>query len=158
MANITLNKSKVRQFGGTPPYGNVTHLTFGIAANAGGVVINSSQKTALAIADVIDLGALQEGMRLDDASIFVQDAMKASTTCSLGFKYEDGVDSTEVPQDAAYFGTSLSLASVGRVRANTGKLVTLPKPARLIMTMAGATQDEASVVNVLVTGELTGPR
>ena len=88
----------------------------------------------------------------------VSDALKASTTCSLGFKYEDGVDDTGVPQDAAYLGTGLALSSTGRVRANTGKLVTLPKAARLIMTFAGANNDEAGAVKVLVSGELAGAK
>lgn len=158
MATVTLNQYNKRQFGGAPPYGNVTSLVYAFTTNASGAAVDSDSSSALAISDVLDLGPLQEGMRLDDASILIANAMKASVTCSLGFKYEDGVDSSEVPQDAAYFGTSLALSSTGRVRANTGKLVTLPKPARLIMTFAGANNDEASDIKVIVTGELTGPR
>lgn len=156
MATITLPKNKARQHGGATPYGNVTSAVFGFTTDAAGVAVNSSQTTAVAINDVLDLGPLQEGLRMDDASIFVIDATTASVTCSLGFKYEDGVDDAGVPQDAAYFGSGLALSSVGRVRANAGKLLTLPKPARLIMTFAGAAMDQASSIKVVVTGELTG--
>lgn len=158
MATVALNQYNKRQFGGFSPFGNASSLAFAFTTNSSGAAVDSDSTAALAIADVLDLGPLPEGMRLDDASIFITNAMKASVTCSLGFKYEDGEDSTDVPQDAAYFGTSLALSSTGRVRANTGKLVTLPKPARLIMTFAGANNDEASDIKVLVSGELLGPR
>ncbi len=157
MATVKKNQLFTRQFGNNP-YGNVTSLEFGFTTNASGVINDSDATAAIAISDVLDLGPLQAGMRLDDASILVSDALKASVTCSLGFKYEDGVDDTGVPQDAAYFGTGLALSSTGRVRANTGKLVTLPKAARLIMTFAGANNDEAGAVKVLVSGELAGAK
>ena len=158
MATVALNQYQKRQFGGGNPYGNVSNFVFAFTTNSSGAAVDSDSTSALAIGDVLDLGLLQEGMRLDDASIFIANAMKASVTCSLGFKYEDGVDDSNVPQDAAYFGTSLALSSTGRVRANTGKLLTLPKPARLIMTFAGANNDEAIDIKVLVTSELTGAR
>ncbi len=158
MATVALNQFNKRQFGGASPYGNTTTLHYAFTTNSSGGAVDADSSAALAIADVLDLGPLPEGMRLDDASIFVVNAMKASVTCSLGFKYEDGVDSTDVPQDAAVFGTGLALSSVARVRANAGKLLTLPKPARLIMTFAGAGNDEVSDIRVLVNGVLQGPQ
>lgn len=50
------------------------------------------------------------------------------------------------------------LATVGRVRAAGSKLLTLPKSARLILTIAGAANAKVSDLNVVVTGELKGPR
>lgn len=95
-------------------------------------------------------------MRLDDALLVVTTGMTATITGSLGFVYEDGADSTEVPQDAAYFGADLDLATAGRVRSTGSKLVKLPKPARLTLTTAAAANAKASDINVLVTGELLG--
>jgi len=69
------------------------------------------------------------------------------------------VDSAEVPQDAAYFGTGLNLAAAARLRASAAKaLVTLPKPARLILTTAVEDNAKASKIEVLVSGELQGAR
>lgn len=159
MATVNLKSSAhARQFGNNP-WGNVTSLKYSLATNASGGALNADSATALAIGDVVDLGPLPEGLRLEDATILVSDALTASVTCSLGFKYEDGVDSSEAPQDAAYFGSSLSLAATARVRATgSGKLITLPKPARLILTVSGAANDSAGALSVIVQGELTGPR
>ena len=158
MATVTLKQVQKRQFGGFTPYGNVTALLFALATAANGSAVGSDSAAALAAGDVVDLGPLPEGMRLDDASVFVTTGMTATITGSLGFKYEDGQDSTAVPQDAAYFGTGIDLAAAGRKRATGSKLVTLPKPARLILTTAVAANAKASDIKVLVTGELTGPR
>ena len=158
MATVTLKQVQKRQFGGFTPYGNVTALLFALATAANGSAVGSDSTAALAAGDVVDLGPLPEGMRLDDASVFVTTGMTATITGSLGFKYEDGQDSTAVPQDAAYFGTGIDLAAAGRKRATGSKLVALPKPARLILTTAGAANAKASDIKVLVTGELTGPR
>ncbi|QLI49507.1 structural protein [Pseudomonas phage vB_PaeM_USP_25] len=147
----------MRQFGNVP-YGNVTTLAFALATLASGAAANSDSTEALGIGDVVDLGPLPEGMRLDDASVIVTTGMTATITGSLGFKYEDGVDSTEVPQDAAYFGSGIDLAATGRKRATGSKLVTLPKPARLILTTAVAANAKASDIKVLVTGEQIGNR
>ncbi len=158
MAKVTLNQFQKRQFGGSPPYGNLTSLHFALVTDATGTVSNSDSAAgaALAIGDVIDLGPLQEGWRLEDASIFVTTGMTASVTGSLGFAYEDGVDVLSVPQDAAYFTAGANLASAARLRANGTKLVTLPKPERLILTIAGAANAKASQIDVLVIGELKG--
>lgn len=158
MATVTLKQVQKHQFGGFTPYGNVTALMFALATAANGAAVAADSSAALAAGDVVDLGPLPEGMRLDDASLFITTGMTATITGSLGFKYEGGVDSTAVPQDAAYFGTGIDLATAGRKRATGSKLVTLPKPARLILTTAVAANAKASDIKVLVTGELTGPR
>lgn len=158
MATIKLDNKRARQFGGAVPFGNVTNLVYGFETNSSGVVLYSDDTTQLVQNDVIDLGLLPNGFRLDDASIIVQNATNANVVCKLGFKYADGVDVTAVPQDDDYFGASLALSSAGRVRANAGNLVTLPKDARLIMTVSGADVNEAAKVSVIVTGELTGPK
>lgn len=157
MATVKLKNLGLRQFGNVP-YGNVTNLLFSLATNAAGAAINSDTAAAVGSGDVVDLGPLPEGMRLDDASVFVVVGMTATITGSLGFKYEDGVDSTEVPQDAAYFGAGIDLAAAGRKRATGSKLVVLPKAARLILTTAVAANAKASDIKVLVSGEQLGPR
>ena len=157
MATVSLKSALKRQFGNNP-YGNLSVLSFALTTLASGAAADSDSTAAIAVGDVIDLGPLPEGLRLDDAQIIVTTGMTATITGSLGFKYEDGVDSTAVPQDAAYFGTGIDLATAGRKRATGSKLVTLPKPARLILTTAAAANAKASDIKVLVTCELTGPR
>lgn len=158
MATVKLKGLGRRQFGSTVPYGNLTTLAFALTTLASGAAGNSDSTAAIGIGDVVDLGPLPEGMRLEDASIFVTTGMTATITGSLGFKYEDGVDDTTVPQDAAYFGTGITVATAGRYRATGSKLVTLPKPARLILTTAVAANATVSDIKVLVSGELKGPR
>lgn len=158
MSTVTLSQFRARQFG-SAPYGNLTTLPFLLTTTSTGAAANSDSTAALAIADVVVLGSLPEGMRLEDADTFVSTAMTAAVTGSLGFKYEDGVDDATVPQDAAYFGTGIALNAAGRYRANAAKaLVTLPKPALLILTLAGAANAKASKVEVMVKGELTGAK
>lgn len=158
MATIKRKTARDRQFGGFTPYGNVSTLMYLLKTNATGAVIDSDSTAAVASGDVIDLGELPEGMRLDDAQIIVTTGMTASVTGSLGFKYADGVDDTDVPQDAAYFISAGNINTAGRVRATGSKLVTLPKPARLILTTGGAANAKASDIKVIVSGELKGPR
>lgn len=159
MATVTINQYQNRQFGGFSPFGNVTALTYALATGATGAAINADDvSTPLASGTVVNLGQLPEGFRLDDASVFVTTGMTATITGSLGFAYVDGVDSTTVPQDAAYFGSGIDLAATGRKRASGSKLVTLPKPAYLILTTAVAANAKASDIKVVVTGELTGPK
>jgi len=158
MAKITLSGYQKRQFGGAVPYGNVTTLAFKLATIANGSAVGADSTSAIAAGDVLDLGPLPEGFRLDDAQLLITTGMTATITGSLGFAYEDGVDSAEVPQDAAYFGTGLALATAARVRAAGTKNVILAKPARLILTTAVAANAKVSDITVLVSGELTGPR
>lgn len=159
MAKVKVKNARIGTFGGLSPYGNATILGFTLKTNATGAVINSDSTAALAIGDVVDLGELPEGLRLADAQLFVSTAMTAAVTGKLGFVYSDGVDSTEVPQDDAYFiAAGGALNATGRLRANGTKLVTLPKPARLVLTIAGAANAKASDLRVEVLGELKGPR
>lgn len=158
MANIKKKDGRYGQFGGFSPFGNLTALTFILATNAAGAVLESDSTTAVKIGDVIDLGELPEGMRLEDAQVFVSTGMTALVTGSLGFKYSDGVNDAAVPQDPAHFISAGDLATAGRLRATGSKLVTLPKPARLILTVAGAANAKVSDIKVIVHGELKGPR
>ncbi|MFW2101030.1 hypothetical protein [Acinetobacter johnsonii] len=157
MATITRKRNPL-MFGGASPFGNLSALAFSLATTAAGAVIDSNSTTAVASGDVIELGLLPSGMRLDDAQVIITTAMSATVTCSLGFKYADGVDSTEVPQDAAYFINVGELSSAARLRANGTKLITLPKDAILTLTTGGAANAKASDIKVVVSGELTGPR
>ena len=158
MATIVSNKPIITHFfTNTAPYGNTTTLGYALKTNATGVVIGGDSATAPKAADVIDLGGLPEGWCLTDAQVFVTTGMTAPVTGSLGFAYADGVDDAGVPQDAAYFiKAGADLATAGRLRANGSKLVTLPKDARLILTLAGTTNTKASDITVMVSGELTG--
>ena len=158
MANIKKKDGRYGQFGGFSPYGNLTALTFLVLTNATGAVVESDSTAAVAIGDVIDLGELPEGMNLQDAQIIVSTGMTATIKGNLGFQYSDGVDVADTLQDAAYFVKDGDLATAGRVRANGSKLFTLPKPARLILTVSGAANAKASDIQVVVTGELKGPR
>lgn len=156
MATIKSNTYQKRQFGGAVPFGNQTSLAYGFKTGATGAVLNSNSAAAVGIGDVIDLGHLPAGWRLEDATVLVTVGMTATITGKLGFAYEDGVDDAAVPQDDGYFGATINLASVGRVRASGSKLVTLPKAARLTLTTAVAANAKASDVSVLVYGELQG--
>lgn len=158
MANVILKQEQLRQFGGFAPFGNQTVLSYKVKTDSTGAAINSNSPDPLAAGDVVDLGPLPEGMRLDDAQVIVTTGMTSTITGSLGFKYEDGVDSSEAPQDAAYFGTGIDIAAAGRKRAAGTKLLTLAKPARLILTTAVAANAKVSEISVLVSGELTGPK
>ena len=159
MAKITRKTASQPQYGGFSPYGNLTALYYQVATNATGAVIESDSTAAVASGDVIDLGPIPAGIRLDDVLITVSTAMSASVTGKLGFAYADGVDSTAVPQNDAYFGTgyALSAAAVLRKTATTAP-IRLPKEARLILTTGGAANAKASQIDVRIAGELTGPR
>lgn len=159
MAQVLIKQFHNRQFGGFSPFGNVTSLQFELMTKADGSPVDSDHDAALAVGDVVDLGILPEGMRLEDASVFVFEALTASVTGKLGFVYEDGKDSDAVPQDDAYFlAAGADLATAGRLRADGSSLVVLPKPARLVLTLAGAANAKAGEIRAVVTGELTGPR
>lgn len=154
MATVTAQQFRSRQFGSTP-YGNKTVLPFTLKTNAVGAAIDSSQATALAIGDVVVLGTLPAGMLITDSTVIVSTAMTALVTGSLGILYVDGVDSTLLPQSASMFGAGLVLNAAGRLRnATTNALAKLPKDAYLILTTAGAANAKASVVDVVIEGEL----
>lgn len=158
MPKVSLNQYHNRQFGGFSPFGNVSSLAFELKTDATGAAMGADSSAPLAAGDVVDLGQLPEGMRLEDASVFVTTGMTATVKGKLGFIYEDGEDSPVVAQDDAYFGSAMAMDAAGRIRASGAKLVTLPKPGRLVLTISGATNAKASDIAVLVRGELTGPR
>ena len=154
MATVKLTQFRSRQFGSVP-YGNVTSLPFQLTTNATGAAVGADSTAALAIADKVVLGTLPAGFRLDDSFAVISTGFTASVTCSLGFQYEDGVDSAEVPQDAAYFGSGIVLSAAARLRnASSKAIVTLPKAASLILTVAGANNAKAAKVDVVIQGEL----
>ena len=108
--------------------------------------------------DVVNLGILPAGLELHDALAIVSDAFTALTTADIGFAYVDGVDDTDVPQDADYFGAAVVTNAIGRNRADNlaVKPVILPKNAYLTVTIAGATHAAAGLMNILVEGIWTG--
>ena len=154
----TITKKKVlnlKQFGGTP-YGNKAVLEFNLTTNAVGAFTDSDVATGIASGDVVRLGVLPAGFRMDDSQIIVSDAFSASVTANLGFAYVDGVDSAAVPQSATYFASAAALSAVARLRnATTNPHVTLPKDAYLILTTAGAASASTGVADILIEGVLT---
>lgn len=159
MATIAINQFQKRQYSGNyAPFGNLSTLRFQLKTIANGSAVGADSVAAIAAGDVIDLGPLPEGFVLEDAQLVITTGMTATITGSLGFKYEDGVDDSSAPQDAAYFGAGLNLAAAARVRAAGTKLIKLPKPARLILTTAVAANAKVSEITVIVHGELSGPR
>lgn len=158
MATATIDKSRDRQFGGFSPYGNTTTLRFGVTTDSTGKVENSDATAAAAIGDVIILGELPAGMRLDSASLLIETTFTASVVLDLGFQYVDGVDDATYPQSANFFINDAAGDAAARSNSTNVKLVTLPKNAYLTLTVAGAANAKASKAHVLVTGELTGPR
>ena len=158
MPTIKVSQFRVAQFG-SAPYGNLSVLPFQLKTNAAGAVVNSDTATGIASGDKVVLGSLPAGMRLDNSSVIVSTALSALVTGSLGFEYEDGIDVPSTPQDAAYFGAGINLNTAARVPNTSSKaLVTLPKPAFLILTTAGAANAKVGLVDVVITGEMTGPR
>lgn len=158
MAHVTINQFQNRQYGGVSPFGNLTSYAFPLQTGGNGGALDANFAGPLGAGLVVDLGQLPEGMRLEDASVLVSVGMSPGITGMLGFRYEDRVDDRAVPQDAAYFASAIDLTNPGRKRATGAKLVTLPKPARLILTIQGRGNSKASDIKVLVTGELTGNR
>lgn len=147
----------VRRLAGAP-YGDVVAIPFRFATTAAGVPVGTDATVALIATDVVRLGILPAGTRLLDHVAVISDAFTASSTYSMGFAYVDGVDSADVPQDAAYFAaasTALSSVAVQRKTTTTAP-VTLPKDAWLTMTHAGATHSSVGIIDVTVIGQSVG--
>lgn len=158
MATIKKKSIGDAQFGGFTPYGNLTTLRSTLLTNATGAVVDSDSQAAIDVGDVVVLAKLPEGFLLEDAQLIVSTGMTASATGSLGFIYCDGVDSTDVPQDASYFGTNLNAAAAARIRTTGAKApVRLAKEAFLVWTHAGAANAKAARIDVIVHGERMGP-
>ena len=157
MSTIKIKKFREGQFGGMVNEGNLTTLRYALDTLATGAVANADSAAPLAVGDVVDLGSLPAGYCLEDAQVIVSTALTAAVTGSLGFKYADGVNDADVPQDAAYFGAGLVLSAAARLRNASAKaLVTLPKEARLILTIAGADNAKVGALVVIVHGERMG--
>lgn len=145
--------------------GNAAHSnsyveSFQFITNASGYFTASdTPAAAVGIGDVVRLGKLPAGLELHSALVAISDAFTAATTFKLGFAYVDGVDSTAVPQDDDYFisaGAALSaIANLGSSNAAVSRL-TLPKPAYLILTNAGAAHASAGRADVIVFGKMRG--
>lgn len=152
MPTITKNRlPQVRQF--AAPYGNLFSDVFRYQTNATGAVVDSDVATAVQVNDVVRIGILPAGLVIHDAMAIVSDAFAASTTADVGFEYVDGVDSTDVPQDADYFFAAQSTASTARARMSTVNApVRLPKDAYLIVTRKGAADSAVGIMDVVVTG------
>jgi len=140
------------------PYGNSWMQRYNLTTNASGVLVDSDQATAIAIADVVRLGIIPAGIELQSVTTIISDAFTASTTCKLGFAYVDGVDSTAVPQNDAFFLVAgASLATAARLAATgVSAPVTLPKDAYLILTNAGAAHASVGIVDFIVHGQSVG--
>jgi len=154
MANVTKKDVKVsRPLGGTP-YGNLTVIPATLSVNASGVWEDSDQATAVAIGDVLRLGVLPKGMTLLDYILKISTAFTASSTGKIGFKYVDGTDDTDVPQDDDYFCAATTLATAATLRQTNAAVapVTLPKDAYLILTTAGAALAAAAQLDIAVIG------
>lgn len=159
MATIKKKFIGDKQFGGFTPYGNLTTLRATLQTSATGAVINSDSPAAIAVGDVVVLEKLPEGFLLEDAQVIVSNGMTATATGSLGFLYADGVDSAQVPQDAAYFGSGFNAATAARLRATSPKApVRLPKEAYLVWTQATVANAKESRIDMIVHGERLGPQ
>lgn len=158
MPTITKNPRNYDNSLGSTPWGNLSALHYNLKTNtSGGVEGSDASTTAVASGDKIRVGLIPAGTKLVDSEVIISDAFTASVTAAIGFEYEDGVDSTEVPQDAAYFGTGLVMSSAARLRnATSKKVVTLPKDAWLIVTTGGATHNTAADADILVFGIAQG--
>lgn len=154
MANVTKNNITRHIFGGTP-YGNVTAHRYTLDTDATGVLVDSSQATAIAAGDVVRLGILPAGTELHDSLTVISVVLAGAT--AIGFEYIDGVDDAVVPQDDDYFNAAADISAQGRVVADNVAVapVVLPKDAYLILTVAAA-QTAAGVVDVIVNGIWTG--
>lgn len=145
------------------PYGDLTVLgPFHIETASDGKLVGapdltSGAATVLEVGDDVQIGILPAGLRLLDVVVEISNAFKSTTTFDLGFKYVDGVDSTDVPQDADYFVVAGSGAA-GVVRKNNTatRPVVLPKPAYLVWTNKSVDQDEAGVADIMVYAQVYG--
>lgn len=159
MATITKNALKDEKQSTGTPYGTATTLHYQLATNSSGAVVGADVTTAVTSGSVVRMGILPAGMRLDDAKAIVSTAWTATITAKLGFAYVDGVDSTDVPQDAAYFGAGLNAATAARLRMSTAKApVKLAKEAYLVWTQEVAANAKAARIDFIVHGERMGPR
>lgn len=153
MANITVDKMSQNRRFGNAPFGNMAAQTYHLATNSTGVALNTDVATAVQATDVVRLGVLQAGFKIQDCQIIRSAVFSAGSTGTFGFLYVDGVDDATSPQDAAYFASALALDATG-VSRKTGvkapQLIT--KDAYIVMTNNTAAQAVAGVVDIIVIG------
>ena len=156
MATITKKPNPRIQVGATP-WGNAHGLQYTLATAANGSAIGADSAAAIASGDKVRLGRIPAGSTLLDSVVTVSTGFTALVTGDIGFEYVDGVDSTKTPQDAAYFGAALDLATAARLRNATTKApVTLPKDAYLVLTTSGAANAKAGRIDVVLQAISTG--
>ena len=71
MATITKNALKDEKQSTGTPYGTASTLHCQIATNTTGAVVGSDSTTAVQSGDVVRMGIIPAGMRLDDAKAIV---------------------------------------------------------------------------------------
>ncbi|CWP38119.1 TPA: hypothetical protein ACFM5D_000287 [Neisseria meningitidis] len=155
MAKIHVRNNGGNRFGGVP-YGNMAVEHYRIVAKEDGTILGADAYGPPKADDVLVLGVLEQGFRLDDAQIIVKTGMASGVTADVGFVYADGADDANVPQDAAYFASAADFASAARIRCQSAKLVTLPKQALLTVTLKGADSKAAADIDILIYGEKFG--
>ncbi|HFC6193801.1 TPA: hypothetical protein ACFM61_000081 [Neisseria meningitidis] len=155
MAKIHVRNNGGNRFGGVP-YGNMAVEHYRIVAKEDGTILGADAYGPPKADDVLVLGVLEQGFRLDDAQIIVKTGMASGITADVGFVYADGADDANVPQDAAYFASAADFASAARIRCQSAKLVTLPKQALLTVTLKGADSEAAADIDILIYGEKFG--
>ena len=157
MAKLTIDGAGNSRYGNRP-FGNDAVYRFVVETGATGILLRSREATVpLAINDELKIGRLQAGMVPDTMKAIVSNHFGAGVTASFGFAYADGVDSTQLPQSATYFGAGIVLSAVGDIPAPIkAKLAALPKDAWLTMTITGAAVAEAGYADVVIRGEQTG--
>ncbi|HEZ3786664.1 TPA: hypothetical protein ACFM8A_000201 [Neisseria meningitidis] len=155
MAKIHVKNNGGNRFGGVP-YGNMAVEHYRIVAKEDGTILGADAYGPPKADDVLVLGVLEQGFRLDDAQIIVKTGMASDITADVGFVYADGADDANVPQDAAYFASDADFASAARIRCQSAKLVTLPKQALLTVTLKGADSEAAADIDILIYGEKFG--
>ena len=138
------------------PYGNETRLTYNLTTNASGVWVDSDQATAIIVGDVLRLGIIPAGLEIHDCLLTVSDKFSEHVTCTIGFDYVDGVDTTPA-EHAAYFGT-YDLHDQTDIFRKTGirAPAKLPKDAYLTLTVATNNCAAVGVLDVSVLGVWTG--
>ena len=157
MAKLTINGAGNSRYGNRP-FGNDAVYRFVVETGATGILLRSREATvALAVNDELKIGRLQAGMVPDTMKAIVSNHFGAGVTASFGFAYADGVDSTDLPQSATYFGSGILLSAVGEIPVPIkAKLAPLPKDAYLTITITGAAVAEAGYMDVVIRGEQTG--
>lgn len=155
MAKIHVKNNGGNRFGGVP-YGNLAVEHYRIVAKEDGTILGADAYGPPKADDVLVLGVLEQGFRLDDAQIIVKTGMSSGITADVGFVYADGADDANVPQDAAYFASDADFASAARIRCQSAKLVTLPKQALLTVTLKGTASAKAADIDILIYGEKFG--